>query len=204
MKKSNKVKVPTPYGVFDMQAYHDTHLDTDHVVVTAEVPRDEIPIVRLHSECITGDIFGSYRCDCGEQLHESLKLIDKKGGYLIYLRGHEGRGIGVLNKLNAYKLQDEGVDTLDANLQLGFEADQRDYTGALEILNELGISKLQLLTNNPNKADFLIDNGIEVARTLSVEISPTKQNLNYLKTKKSRMSHNLKLDGKSHISQEEK
>ncbi|MFT4186616.1 MAG: GTP cyclohydrolase II [Micrococcaceae bacterium] len=204
MKKSDKVKVPTPYGVFDMQAYHDTYLDTDHVVVSSEVPKGEVPIVRLHSECITGDIFGSHRCDCGEQLHESLKLIDKKGGYLVYLRGHEGRGIGVLNKLNAYKLQDEGVDTLDANLQLGFKADQRDYTGALDILRDLGIKKLQLLSNNPSKADFLVNHGIEVANILSVEISPTEQNLDYLTTKKNRMSHNLKLDGKTHISQGEK
>ncbi|MFT4147457.1 MAG: GTP cyclohydrolase II [Micrococcaceae bacterium] len=201
MKKSEKVSVPTPFGTFDMQAWHDESLNTDHVTVSKQW--QGIPLVRLHSECLTGDIFGSYRCDCGEQLHETLKLISTEGGILIYLTAHEGRGIGLLNKLNAYKLQDEGVDTMQANIDLGFEADQRDYSGATEILKELGISRLKLLTNNPSKEKFLEDHGIEIVEHRDIEVPSRETNQNYLATKKERMHHTLKLDGKKHINKEQ-
>lgn len=158
---SEPVTVPTPHGVFLMQAFGFAD-GSEHLALTA-LPAErqsqnrsqvnQAPLVRIHSECATGDIFGSYRCDCGPQLAQALKMMAEQGGLLIYMRNHEGRGIGLVNKLRAYTLQDAGQDTLDANLSLGLPADARDYTQAVVMIKELGIRELRLLTNNPAKAE---------------------------------------------------
>lgn len=155
--------------------------------VDAETPL----LTRIHSECLTGDVFGSARCDCGAQLHKSLELINEAGvGILIYLRGHEGRGIGLAHKLRAYELQDQGHDTIDANIEQGFAPDLRSYEAAAEILQDLDINKIKLLTNNPEKLN-LTQYGIEIESRLALEIPPTSENIDYLKAKRDRMGHLL-------------
>jgi 3,4-dihydroxy 2-butanone 4-phosphate synthase/GTP cyclohydrolase II len=153
--------------------------------------KDEPILVRVHSSCATGDIFGSLRCECGEQLEEALKRIEKEGkGVLIYMN-QEGRGIGLMNKIKAYKLQEEGLDTVDANIHLGFQADERDYGVGAHILRELGVSKMKLMTNNPTKRIGLESYGLEIVENISIEIQPNRYNLRYIKTKKERMGHNI-------------
>lgn len=177
-----------------MIAYSDSPEDNSpHFAIVSEHFDPFQPVlVRVHSECITGDLFGSHRCDCGEQLQKSLELISKEGGVLIYLR-QEGRGIGIINKLKAYNLQDQGINTVDANTHLGFEADERTYETAIVILKDLGIKKIRLLTNNPSKLTAFEHSDVEVIERIPLEITPREENRYYLETKKSLMGHILKL-----------
>ena len=185
--------IPTPYGTFRMLAYAGDAEDyTPHLaLVHPEMDPGGEVIVRLHSECITGDLFGSKRCDCGEQLDRALKVAAAGKGVVIYLR-QEGRGIGIINKLKAYQLQDAGLDTIEANLHLGLEVDARHYGVAQGILQDLGIGKIQLLTNNPLKVDSFDEGPIKVVRRLPIIVDPNKDNLAYLKTKRVAMGHWLR------------
>jgi 3,4-dihydroxy 2-butanone 4-phosphate synthase / GTP cyclohydrolase II len=163
--------------------------DIEHVVLTTESIQDN-PLVRLHSECITGDVFSSLRCDCGEQLHQSLQQIaSSKNGLLIYFTNHEGRGIGIGNKIKAYALQDQGFDTVDANHQLGFPTDVRDFKVAKDIFDFFGVQTIRLLTNNPEKIRHMTEMGINVSETLSFAIAPNPHNESYLSTKKKKLGH---------------
>lgn len=196
---SEPVTVPTPHGVFLMQAFGFAD-GSEHLALTA-LPAEgqsqnrsqvnQAPLVRIHSECATGDIFGSYRCDCGPQLAQALEMMSEQGGLLIYMRNHEGRGIGLVNKLRAYTLQDAGQDTLDANLSLGLPADARDYTQAVVMIKELGVRELRLLTNNPAKAEALEELGLTITELVPDEITPRAENARYLATKRDRMRHRL-------------
>ena len=185
--------VPTVYGSFRFRAYRDRMTGADHVAVIAG-ELGENPLVRVHSECLTGEVFGSLKCECGPQLHESLELIQREGGVVIYLRGHEGRGIGLVNKLRAYQLQEGGLDTLDANLALGFPADLRDYGAAVAILEDLGIESVRLLTNNPDKAKQLKAHGMTVSELVPLLVGVGKFNQDYLDVKRDRMGHRLPAD----------
>ena len=159
-------------------------------LVLGDITDVDSPLVRVHSECLTGDLIGSLRCDCGSQLRASLEMIGEEGvGIFIYLRGHEGRGIGLGKKLRAYNLQDQGLDTVDANLKQGLPVDSRDYYFAAEILQDLGASKIRLLTNNPKKKSELEDEGIDVVSRVPLETAPTEENERYLETKKTRLGH---------------
>ena len=186
--------IPTPYGEFRMIAYsEDPEAYAPHIaLVHPEVDPDSEVIVRIHSECITGDLFGSKRCDCGEQLNRAMRIASAGKGVVIYLR-QEGRGIGIINKLKAYQLQDQGLDTIQANLHLGLDIDARHYEVAQAILADLGISKIQLLTNNPEKVEAFEDGPVEVVRRLPIIIDPVKENKGYLHTKEVSMGHWLKL-----------
>ena len=167
---------------------------TELVAITLGDPAefDEPPLVRLHSECFTGDVLGSHRCDCGPQLDEAMRRIAANGlGAVLYLRGHEGRGIGLIEKLRAYQLQDSGHDTVDANLALGHAADARDYGDAAAMLVDLGLTHIRLLTNNPRKRDALVDHGIDVAAVEPIVIPPTERNARYLATKRDRLGHGI-------------
>ncbi|MBB5633590.1 3,4-dihydroxy 2-butanone 4-phosphate synthase/GTP cyclohydrolase II [Cryobacterium mesophilum] len=185
--------VPTAYGAFRFRAYRDRMTGADHVAVIAGEP-GENPIVRVHSECLTGEVFGSLKCECGPQLHESLELIQREGGIVVYLRGHEGRGIGLVNKLRAYKLQEGGLDTLDANLALGFPADLRDYGAAVAILEDLGVGSVRLLTNNPDKAKQLEAHGMTVSELVPLLVGVGEFNQDYLDAKRDRMGHRIPSD----------
>ncbi|ANU21208.1 bifunctional 3,4-dihydroxy-2-butanone 4-phosphate synthase/GTP cyclohydrolase II [Planococcus plakortidis] len=190
INRESSVHMPTDFGEFRMVGYSN-RLDTEeHVaIVKGDPAAEEAPIVRIHSECLTGDIFHSRRCDCGAQLTKSLELIEQAGaGIVLYMR-QEGRGIGLLNKLKAYELQEQGLDTVEANEQLGFPAEMRDYTLCALMLKDLGVSRVRLLTNNPAKTDALIEYGIEVEERLALVIPPTEDNTQYMKTKKQRMHH---------------
>ena len=167
-------------------AEHFTLVKVSHVL-------NQIPLVRIHSECVTGDVFGSAKCDCGAQLSQSLSLIAEQGGVIIYLR-QEGRGIGLANKLKAYALQEKGFDTVDANLQLGLPVDSRDYEVAYQILNYLGIHVVRLLTNNPNKVNALEHFGVKVSERIPLKIPPTPENRDYLSTKQKKLGHYLSID----------
>lgn len=189
------IPFPTKFGEFQMSIYRSNILKQEHVVLTkgelAELKQGPT-LVRVHSECFTGDIFGSYRCDCGDQLETSLKMIETKGsGAIIYLR-QEGRGIGLFNKIKAYQLQDQGMDTAEANLHLGFPVDSRDYTMAAQVLRYLGISDILLLTNNPKKIDGLKELGFSKVQREPLEISANQRNAQYLLTKKTKLGHLLK------------
>ncbi|WP_237223806.1 GTP cyclohydrolase II RibA [Rothia nasisuis] len=196
---SEPVLVPTPHGLFAVSAFEFGD-GTEHLLATA-VGADGRPLsagehgqahlVRLHSECATGDLLGSYRCDCGPQLEKALATVQDLGGSVLYLRGQEGRGIGLVNKLRAYALQDSGADTLDANLQLGFPADARDYTQAALILKAAGLTRVRLLTNNPAKAEALTELGVQVTGLVPDVIAPRPENERYLATKRDRMRHIL-------------
>ena len=190
MKKLEKASLPTSFGDFDMIAYESPFPDFPHLVLFSKTKSNDTPIVRVHSECMTGDVFMSNRCDCGEQLHYSLDYVNKNGGMVIYLR-QEGRGIGLINKLKAYNLQDEGYNTIDANLKLGFHQDERKFDIAKEILTDLEIDKIKLLTNNPDKITQLEQAGIKIEERIPIEIEAHDQNSSYLKTKKDDMGHML-------------
>ena len=170
-----------------MIAFESEFVDFPHLVLLNDQSTDVVD-VRVHSECMTGDVFGSARCDCGEQLHVALDQFGANGGLLIYLR-QEGRGIGLVNKMKAYNLQDEGMDTIKANYALGFHADERDYAPAIEILKELGVKKIRLFTNNPEKVDSFANSGIEVLERMPIEIAPSSESEGYLRTKKTDMGH---------------
>ena len=175
-----------------MIAYSSNFEDFPHLaLIHGNTKFDHTVPVRVHSECMTGDVFGSVRCDCGEQLHGAMVHFSKHGGILIYLR-QEGRGIGLVNKLKAYNLQDEGMDTIKANYALGFHADERDYAPAIEMLQSLGIKEISLLTNNPEKLDAFEGSGITVKERVPIEMNPQKENEDYLRTKKEDMGHLLK------------
>jgi 3,4-dihydroxy 2-butanone 4-phosphate synthase/GTP cyclohydrolase II len=182
--------IPTTHGSFRVRAYRDRETAADHVAIIAGRPTDGA-IVRVHSECLTGEAFGSLKCECGPQLTAALDEIDRSGGIVIYLRGHEGRGIGLVNKLRAYRLQEDGLDTLDANLALGLPADARSYTAATAILEDLGISTVRLLTNNPEKVRQLEARGIAVSERVPLVVGVSEINAAYLDTKRDRMGHQL-------------
>lgn len=184
-----EANLPTVYGDFKVKAFKSTFPDFPHLVLyNGEVDTMDAVYVRIHSECMTGDVFSSVRCDCGEQLTASLKFIGEKGGVLLYLR-QEGRGIGLVNKFKAYNLQDGGLDTIEANKALGFHADERDYEVGLQILRTLRVKKIHLLTNNPDKLDVFENSGIEVMTRVPLEIAARPQNRKYLVTKKESMGH---------------
>lgn len=193
--KEIAVKMPTQWGDFDMIAY--TQLDTgEHhlALVKGTWEPDEPILVRVHSSCVTGDIFGSCRCDCGPQLHKAMQMISNEGkGVLVYMN-QEGRGIGLINKLKAYHLQENGLDTVEANLKLGFKMDQRDYGIGAQILRSLGVSKMRLMSNNPKKRAGLVGYGLEVVENVPIEIAPNPHNEAYLKTKRDKMDHTILLD----------
>jgi GTP cyclohydrolase II len=197
MKIERKVnaRIPTAAGEFQLFLYTSNQDDKEQLALVLGDVRDKGNVlVRVHSECFTGDVLGSKRCDCGEQLSQSIQAIAQKGeGILIYLR-QEGRGIGLLNKLKAYNLQDMGYDTVDANLALGHQADEREYTLAAQILADLRVSSVELLTNNPHKIEHLKKSGIPVNRRLPLETTVTADNAPYLLTKAQRMNHLLRLD----------
>lgn len=198
--RAARTRLPTPYGEFQISAYVEAGTAKEHVTLTmgdlsprGNTLNDPAPLVRMHSECLTGDLFGSQRCDCGPQLQEAMRRIGEMGrGAIIYLR-QEGRGIGLINKMRAYNLQDEGFDTIQANELLGFEADDRDFSVAADILADLEVESIRLLTNNPDKVTQLAGAGIQVDERVSLEIAPNEENQFYLSTKVQRMGHMLTL-----------
>ena len=197
--KSNRIrfeaeaKLPTSHGDFRVRGYYDVQTTADHVAIISGNPTGKNVLVRLHSECITGEAFGSLKCECGPQLDAALDTInaDSEGGVVIYLRGQEGRGIGLLNKLKAYALQEQGMDTVDANLALGFPSEAREYGAAVAILQDLGVETVRLLSNNPAKRSFLEEAGIAVVETVPLIVGVAEQNLGYLQTKRERMGHEI-------------
>jgi 3,4-dihydroxy 2-butanone 4-phosphate synthase / GTP cyclohydrolase II len=188
-----EAQIPTAHGVFRAVGYQSTLDGTDHVaLVQGDIGDGEDVLVRVHSECLTGDVFGSRRCDCGPQLDAALKAVAEEGrGVVLYVRGHEGRGIGLMHKLQAYSLQDVGSDTVDANLELGLPADARDYGTGAQILVDLGIRSMRLLTNNPTKRAGLEGYGLEIVGRVGLPVHATPENLRYLRTKRDRMGHDL-------------
>lgn len=195
IQKEVEVSLPTAFGDFKLIAYKQLTTDQEHLALTkGSWTHDEPILVRVHSSCLTGDIFGSCRCDCGPQLHKAMELIEKEGKGVIVYMNQEGRGIGLLNKLKAYKLQEAGMDTVEANIELGFKSDQRDYGVGAQILRDLGVSKMRLLTNNPTKRAGLIGYGLEIVDNVSLEIAPNIYNKEYLQTKRDKMGHTIKLN----------
>ncbi len=198
LKKESQVRrrvdvdLPTNYGDFKLAAYEQINTGELHLaLIKGEWKKNEPVLVRVHSSCVTGDIFGSCRCDCGTQLHDAMRMVDKAGvGVVLYMK-QEGRGIGLLNKLKAYKLQEEGLDTVEANLQLGFDMDNRDYGIGAQILSDLGISKLRLITNNPKKRVGLMGYGLEIVENVPIETVPNKHNEKYLTTKRDKLGHTI-------------
>jgi 3,4-dihydroxy 2-butanone 4-phosphate synthase / GTP cyclohydrolase II len=192
VKRAAEVKLPTEYGDFTAIAYENDLDDYNHLaLVKGDIGPDDEVLVRVHSECLTGDVLHSLRCDCGDQLHKAMEIVEQEGkGVILYMR-QEGRGIGLVNKLRAYELQDKGMDTVEANIQLGFKADLRDYGIGAQILVDLGVRKMRLLTNNPRKIVGLEGYGLQVVQRVPMEIPPQETNIRYLKTKKKKMGHLL-------------
>jgi 3,4-dihydroxy 2-butanone 4-phosphate synthase / GTP cyclohydrolase II len=192
IKEQVRVKMPTRYGDFELVAFEQLNTGGIHLALKkGEWQKDEPVLVRVHSSCMTGDIMGSLRCDCGEQLHGALEMVEAAGKGLVLYMNQEGRGIGLLNKLKAYKLQEEGRDTVEANLELGFGMDDRDYGVGAQILRSLGVSKMKLISNNPRKRAGLLGYGLEVVDTVAIEIQPNEHNEKYLTTKRDKMGHNI-------------
>ena len=190
-----QVEMPTAYGDFQLRAFKDQSNDQDHLVLTKGTwTEDEAVLVRVHSSCLTGDIFGSCRCDCGPQLHKAMELINQEGKGAIVYMNQEGRGIGLLNKLKAYKLQEEGLDTYEANEKLGFKPDERDYGIGAQMLRAIGIRKMKLMSNNPKKRSGLIGYGLEITDNIPLEIESNIHNERYLETKRDKAGHSIKPD----------
>ncbi|KAA6337619.1 Riboflavin biosynthesis protein RibBA [termite gut metagenome] len=197
VEKGVEVDMPTCYGHFRLIPFLQKSNGMEHVaLIKGAWAKDEPILVRVHSSCTTGDIFGSYRCECGEQLHRTMEMIETAGKGIIVYMNQEGRGIGLMNKIAAYKLQEEGLDTVDANIHLGFDPDERDYGVGAHILREIGVSKMKLITNNPVKRIGLESYGLEIVENIGIEILPNAYNERYLKTKKERMGHTLTLRNK--------
>ena len=194
IKKGAKVKLPTQFGDFDLVPFIQISNGLEHIaLIKGEFTKEEPVLVRVHSSCVTGDIFGSYRCDCGVQLHEAMKMIEKAGkGVIVYLI-QEGRGIGLFNKIEAYRLQESGLDTVEANIELGFKPDERDYGVGAQILRELGVCHIRLITNNPVKRAGLEGYGLKIVENVPLQIPSNKHNQKYLETKKSKMGHFLEM-----------
>ncbi len=192
IERGEEVPMPTKYGNFNIIPFRQKTNGMEHVaLVKGTWEKDEEILVRMHSSCMTGDIFGSFRCECGDQLHKAMEMIEKAGkGVIVYMM-QEGRGIGLMNKIAAYKLQDEGMDTVEANIHLGFRADERDYGVGAQILQNLGVKKMKLMTNNPVKRVGIEGYGLKVTSTVNIEIEPNEFNQRYLKTKRDRMGHFL-------------
>lgn len=188
------VQLPTRHGDFQLIAYKQSATGEEHLaLVKGAWEQNEPVLVRVHSSCVTGDIFGSCRCDCGPQLHRAMEMIEAEGkGVIVYMQ-QEGRGIGLLNKLKAYKLQEQGADTVEANVMLGFDMDARDYGVGAQILHDLGVRKMRLLTNNPRKRTGLIGYGLEIMENVAIEIAANPHNERYLRTKKEKLGHSLRL-----------
>lgn len=194
VEKQIEIQLPTEYGNFELVHFSQNTDGKEHLaLVKGEWEKDEPVLVRVHSSCMTGDIFGSCRCDCGPQLHTAMKMVEEAGKGVILYMNQEGRGIGLLNKLKAYKLQEEGYDTLEANLKLGFKGDQRDYGIGAQILRKLGVTKMKLMSNNPQKRTGLIGYGLEIVENVSLEIEANVHNKSYLETKRDKMGHTLKM-----------
>jgi len=195
ISKDIAVEMPTEWGDFQMHLYTQLTTGEKHIaLVKGEWDKEEPILVRVHSSCVTGDIFGSCRCDCGPQLSSAMQQVEKEGKGVIVYMNQEGRGIGLLNKLKAYKLQEQGLDTVEANLKLGFKMDERDYGVGAQILRDLGVSKMRLMTNNPKKRTGLIGYGLEITDISPLEIKANKHNKRYLETKRDKMGHSLNLD----------
>ena len=192
IKREVAVNMPTEYGDFKLVAYEQINTGEVHMaLVRGSWEKDEPVLVRVHSSCVTGDIFGSCRCDCGSQLHSAMKMVDGEGkGVVLYMK-QEGRGIGLLNKLRAYQLQEQGLDTVEANIKLGFDMDNRDYGIGAQILHDLGISKIRLITNNPQKRVGLMGYGLEIVENVPIEILPNPHNERYLQTKRDKLGHTI-------------
>ena len=194
VERGETVSLPTAYGEFMLTPFRQLNNGLEHVVLVKGEWKDDEPILcRVHSSCMTGDIFGSMRCECGEQLHKAMQMVNEAGkGIIVYLN-QEGRGIGLMNKIRAYKLQEQGEDTVEANIHLGFRPDERDYGVGAQILQQMGASKLRLMTNNPVKRVGLESFGIEIVENIAIEIAPNPYNQRYMRTKKEKMHHNLNL-----------
>lgn len=187
-----RVDMPTKYGHFNLIAYREKNTNNEHLaLIKGEWKKEEPVLVRVHSSCFTGDILGSMRCDCGDQLHAAMQMVEKEGKGIILYMNQEGRGIGLMNKLKAYKLQENGMDTVEANLHLGFPMDKRDYGIGAQILRSLGITKLRLMSNNPKKRAGLLGYGLEVTETVAIETTPNPHNEKYLQTKRDKLGHDI-------------
>jgi 3,4-dihydroxy 2-butanone 4-phosphate synthase / GTP cyclohydrolase II len=190
-----RVDMPTQFGHFKLIAFQEKNSSNEHLaLIKGTWKPDEPVLVRVHSSCFTGDILGSLRCDCGDQLHQAMKMVEKEGSGVILYMNQEGRGIGLLNKLKAYRLQEEGMDTVEANLHLGFQTDQRDYGVGAQILRYLGVTKLKLMTNNPKKRVGLIGYGLEIVDNIPIRIDPNPHNEKYLETKRDKLGHEILKD----------
>lgn len=186
------VQMPTEHGEFMLKAFRQINTDQTHLALyKGEWAADEPVMVRVHSSCVTGDIFGSYRCDCGNQLHSAMQMVEREGKGIVLYMNQEGRGIGLVNKLKAYKLQEQGLDTVEANLHLGFSMDQRDYGIGAQILRKMGVTKMRLVTNNPKKRIGLTGYGLEIVENIPIEVVPNVHNQKYLETKRDKMGHEI-------------
>ena len=191
-----RVKMPTKYGTFELIAFKQTNTGEEHMALKKGTwEKDEPVLVRVHSSCMTGDILGSLRCDCGDQLHGAMKMVEAEGKGVVLYMNQEGRGIGLLNKLKAYKLQEEGRDTVEANIDLGFQIDERDYGVGAQILRALNVSKIRLISNNPRKRAGLLGYGLEIVDTVPIEIEANKHNKKYLETKRDKLGHDIMAKG---------
>lgn len=192
IEKQATIKLPTEWGTFDLTAFKQTNTEDIHMALTKGTWKEgDFVMVRVHSSCVTGDIFGSCRCDCGDQLHKAMEMIEKEGKGVIVYMNQEGRGIGLVNKLKAYNLQEQGMDTVQANLELGFDSDERDYGVGAQILRSLNVEKIRLLSNNPKKRVGLMGYGLEIVENVKIEIAPNEHNEKYLMTKRDKLGHDI-------------